>query len=570
MPNLQSVRLQRFKRINDAAFDLRRVNVLVGGNNAGKSSIIQGLHFGIGLLQSIALADKSLGTASADTLSTSLNPNQLIYSPSEEVYALGPGARLTESLDQAVSLELTLDTGEQCSVGIRKGRNRNILVTVKNPQVADRLASLDTPFSIFSPGLAGIAKRENFVSDGVLYRALARGDANLVLRNILLRLWDKPQWGTFMSDLHDIFPSVDLTVRFEDKTDEFIEILIKVGSVTVPLEIAGTGILQTIQILSYIHRFSPSIIVLDEPDSHLHPNNQRLLCALLKRVSDERSTQILLTTHSRHVIDAIGASSGFLWVRNGTVDVSGPDDEIGILLDIGALDIKERATQPNTDLIVLTEDEITHPLQTVLVASGFDQSRMAVLSYFGVTGLKQLRPLVSLIRSSNAKAKIVIHRDRDFMTDQEVEEWSRDIRALHVEPFVTAGREVESYFLNPEHLAALNPSAKLSDLKGLIESVVGASTETIIADFVNGRVDMARKNGKAGNINHGTLSVEAARAVNGNAIRYAGKQVLRSLRAEYQKTYRTTLATVSPTEHIRDPTLFAVAKKTAKPKSSST
>ncbi|MDA8349699.1 MAG: AAA family ATPase, partial [Pseudomonadota bacterium] len=93
MSSLQNVRLQRFKRIRDAAFDLRRVNVLVGGNNAGKSSIIQGLHFGIGLLQSIALADKSLNATSADTLSTSLNPNQLIYSPSEDVYALGPDGR---------------------------------------------------------------------------------------------------------------------------------------------------------------------------------------------------------------------------------------------------------------------------------------------------------------------------------------------------------------------------------------------------------------------------------------------------------------------------------------------
>lgn len=110
------MRLQRFKRILDAHFDLRTVNVLVGGNNAGKSSIIQGLHFGIGLFQSIALADKSLNATSSAPLSTSLNPNQLVYSPSDDLYALGPGGRLPEALEQAVSLELTLDTGETCSV----------------------------------------------------------------------------------------------------------------------------------------------------------------------------------------------------------------------------------------------------------------------------------------------------------------------------------------------------------------------------------------------------------------------------------------------------------------------
>ena len=38
---LQSMRIRRFKRINDAAIDLAAVNVFVGGNNAGKSSLIR-------------------------------------------------------------------------------------------------------------------------------------------------------------------------------------------------------------------------------------------------------------------------------------------------------------------------------------------------------------------------------------------------------------------------------------------------------------------------------------------------------------------------------------------------
>src|ERR1035438_4570803 len=95
-------------------------------------------------------------------------------------------------------------------IGIRNGRNRNILVTIENAPVAQNLSSLEKPFSIFSPGLAGIAKRESYVSDGVLFRALARGDANLVLRNILLRLWDTADWQPFLSDLREIFPNLDI------------------------------------------------------------------------------------------------------------------------------------------------------------------------------------------------------------------------------------------------------------------------------------------------------------------------------------------------------------------------
>jgi hypothetical protein len=103
----------------------------------------------------------------------------------ESALKLMPGGCATE---QAMTFIFYLVSGETFSIQVRKGRNRNILVSIENVPVAQRLSSLKEPFSIFSPGLAGIAKREEYVSDGVLLRTLARGDANLVLRNILLRL----------------------------------------------------------------------------------------------------------------------------------------------------------------------------------------------------------------------------------------------------------------------------------------------------------------------------------------------------------------------------------------------
>jgi len=442
--SLKSVHIKRFKRIDDATFDLQAINVLVGANNSGKSTIIQGLHFGIGLIQTIALAEKL--ASSKNTLRTSLNPAQLLYSPAEDVSALGSGGRLFESKQQEpMTIAFYLVSGEVCSIQIRKGRNRNILVAIDNVSVAQRLSSLERPFSIFSPGLAGIAKREEYVSDGVLLRALARGDANLVLRNILLRLWETDgSWQSFMIDLLEIFPTVDLNVTFKRSTDEVIDVSVKLGTGHIPLEIAGTGLLQAIQILAYIHRFAPRVIVLDEPDSHLHPNNQRLLCSLLRRVAEERGTQVILTTHSRHVVDAIERSCGLLWIRNGEVDKAGQEDEIGILLEIGALDVKERLNQEGTEAIVLTEDELTQPIEVVLSSSGFNISKTLILSYHGVTVQKNLRPLVDIIKAGNSRATIVVHRDKDFLSTDEVKDWEASMRAIGVQPFVTQTRDLEA------------------------------------------------------------------------------------------------------------------------------
>jgi predicted ATPase len=561
---LQKVLIKKFKRISEADFELETLNILVGGNNSGKSSIIQSVHFAVGLLQTIALSEKM--ASSSGSLSTSLNPAHLIYSPSEEVSSLGYGGKLFEDEDQAISLEFTLSSGEACSVKVRKGRNRNILVAIQNVAVAKRLSSLERPFSIFSPGLAGIAKREQYVSDGVLLRTLARGDANLVLRNILLRLWGTELWQGFMTDLHDVFPSVQLSVAFKSTTDETIDVSLDVESGSIPLEIAGTGLLQAIQILAYIHRFSPTLVVLDEPDSHLHPNNQRLLCALLRKVAEERGIQIIITTHSRHVVDALVASAGFFWVRNGTVDRASRDDEIGVLLDIGALDVKERVGQPNASTIVLTEDEITQPIEIILKSSGFDLERTVVLPYYGVTLIKHLRPLVNIIRGVNPNAQIIVHRDRDFLSETEAEEWRKSIRALRVEPFLTLARDIESYFIDPGHLSKLNSALSSEEFGDLIRDVGLKIQTATVGDYVNGRIEILRREGLGAKVNPGAIAIDAQERVSKDIGTYLGKVALRALRAEFQTLKGMNLVVFGANKELSDATLSSLAAKAAKAK----
>ena len=82
---------------------------------------------------------------------------------------------------------------------------------------AKKLASLKEPFTIYSPGLAGISRAESFVSNGVLLRTIARGDANIVLRNILYRLSDERDlWADFHDDLCKIFGNLEIKVQYNE------------------------------------------------------------------------------------------------------------------------------------------------------------------------------------------------------------------------------------------------------------------------------------------------------------------------------------------------------------------
>jgi len=211
MSSITAFHVKRFKGINDAPFDVGSINAFIGANNSGKSSLAQLLHFGVSILQAIELANR---WGNANTVALSLSPSQLLYSPCVDLYALGSGGRLLEDRENAIQLALTLGNGERIVIEIRRGRNGNIHVHVENVQAAKALASLKYPFTIYSPGLAGISRNETYISDGVLLRTIARGDANLVLRNILIRLsHKKDQWEEFIEDLKKIFDEIVLTVE---------------------------------------------------------------------------------------------------------------------------------------------------------------------------------------------------------------------------------------------------------------------------------------------------------------------------------------------------------------------
>ena len=556
--SLQSVSAKRFKSIEDAPFDVSEINVFIGANNAGKSTLAQMIHFGIGLFQSIELADR---WGNDTSVTVSLSPTQLLYSPCIDLYALAFGGQLKESEESAIEFSFVLKNGEKIDISIRKGRNGNILVAVKNVSAARQLADIEKPFTIYSPGLAGIARQENFISNGVLLRTIARGDANLVFRNILFRLSSLEAWSEFLDDLRKIFPDIEIEVQYRTETDEFIAVTVNSGSATVPIELAGTGVLQAVQILSYVHYFHPSIIILDEPDSHLHPNNQRLLCKLLQLVAEERDTQVFLTTHSRHVVDTLSGQAAFLWVRSGTVEKIEKAHDLAVLLDIGALDVKEMVTQSAAKCIVLTEDAIKRGLEVLLESSSFPMDKSLVLAYYGCTSPHNLRPLLELIWASNSTAKIIVHRDRDYLTDEEAQEWETEIRNMKAEPFLTQGVDVESHFLLAQHLSQAN-NLSVEDFEQLLNESTQSMRDISIEKYVNGRTDIERKKGNFGKLNVGKLATDAPKIFDTDPIRYRySKGVLKELRSKFQEKYGRNLQIIEPSESLHIESLSSIAKK---------
>lgn len=76
--------LEKFKKVDKADITLLGLNVLVGGNNAGKSSVLQGIHFSV----IAAIASRQAGR---DTFTQ----DSLLYCPARDFESLRHGVGYT-------------------------------------------------------------------------------------------------------------------------------------------------------------------------------------------------------------------------------------------------------------------------------------------------------------------------------------------------------------------------------------------------------------------------------------------------------------------------------------------
>jgi hypothetical protein len=80
------------------------------------------------------------------------------------------------------------------------------------------------------------------------------------------------------------------------------ELLIRHGKESVNLRDVGVGVSQVIPVIVAALFAKPGhIVIIEEPESHLHPRAQAMLAELLTRISAERGVQFIVETHSEHL-----------------------------------------------------------------------------------------------------------------------------------------------------------------------------------------------------------------------------------------------------------------------------
>lgn len=451
---LDSITVSRFKAVKQATIPLDRVTILVGPNGCGKSSILQAIHW----------AARSASYISLKNQTEMISFERLDYVPSSEpLTTLHKGELSSHKRDDPIEVIFSHrsenEEASQVKVKINAARNRGGISThIEGGSAVTPYKQRYQFITAYIPGLAGLSEKESILAQPALRRQAASGDAGGVLRNIILSLCTRrlnentnEEADARLKSLNElvgrIHKGVSVKVSFNNQEDYHIsagiytENLVSARS----LETAATGLLQVIQIFAYLILFEPKVMLIDEPDAHLHPDKQEILIDTLEWAAQQYDTQIILTTHSPHIVRAASPSAKIVWMQDGMVKTQ-DESSIRRRLGWGGLD---------KPILFFIEDEDDAPIRAILRQWPQLLRQMSICRCFGVDNLPKDKFLKGLLVDGELKNKVIIHRDRDFMMDEEVAKWVEKYKTNDVISWVTEGADVEAYFCQADYLSSL-------------------------------------------------------------------------------------------------------------------
>lgn len=257
---------------------------------------------------------------------------------------------------------------------------------------------------------------------------------------------------------------------------------------------------------------------------------------------------------------------------------------IPMLMTLGALSAGADAFDPARPVILMTEDKLTRPVATLAKANGAPEN-LAVLSYNGCGNLPAARLLANMITDMRPDARIVLHRDRDFRTEEEMlfelstAEAERQRNGVtRVSEVFTPLNDVEHSFAQPNHLKAvfqeLAPElidAAISDVSALRRDDLVNAARVAREQIRSTLYEVPRKRGKpewvASGMPDNTPPINGFLPANGlipvSFIHAHGKMLMDGLRPKIHHhvggaSQTSDLRIYTSTEHLRTPAWTAV------------
>lgn len=464
---ISTLKVQNFKSFKDVVIHFNKdINVFTGVNNSGKTTCLEAIALWnecfSKLLRQAGRANPKLGLDKEDFM---FGTSQPLYVPFNDINSVrSPDFNdifhnlnrknttiLLEAIIKKDQTEVKIGFAIRAADG---GQNYQISLVDRDGfdyKTFNKLFKrLPESISVmYASPIAAVRGVENFVTIPVIKNLLNARESVTVLRNRIYQLKKQAHlFLDFQQDLSYILTNnlepVDVQIIGDEASDINVYVNIKIGAKDTPKNVSllGSGTLQIIEVLLALYESKKelNLILLDEPDSHIHRSIQQRLIVIMQRFVE--NTQVFVTTHNEGLIRAFEPKFVFHFEQNTSKEyynivhnsiqkvkkglqpsrtnhiIASLSDGNNSLDFINALECDK--------LILVEGDDDARNLSILLQQRTNDKNKYMFWSFEGIAGIfnniKYYKEIFSLIKNQRSLwDKAVLIFDKDELTDSQRE-----------------------------------------------------------------------------------------------------------------------------------------------------
>ena len=353
---IKKITIKNFKKFESAPYEMNpsAVSLIVGPNNGGKTTALQAISLWSFLIQKW---NESKGKATKSTAKKRsgafVTRNEIYAVPVQEMKLLWFNAITQKANQQKVNIQIIAEglgkDGKEWEYGVELSYGNPELAYCKPLDIEKDIP--EDVYNVFHlPPLSGVQTQEKKIELGAQRHIIGEGRPGEILRNLLLQVQAKGRWEDLCRQIKEMFRVNLEPITFNPTTDNYILVYyrpetwarIRGKKRKVLLEIAngGSGFLQFLLLSAFLYVHENSILLIDEPDSHMHVRLQQGMYDWLQKMASENRVQLLISTHSEVIINSTDTDYICTFFGNVPKSVSGNRQHIiDALKRISAIDI---------------------------------------------------------------------------------------------------------------------------------------------------------------------------------------------------------------------------------------
>lgn len=468
---LLKVEINNFKKIGRAEIDFKEnIQIIVGPNNIGKSSLIQGILMAYYSLKALhengrILFENDVLTINDKSKGIRLDKFSFLLDDPSNLFNVSVGA-VSQHLEMFV---LHFENDEFIAISAAYvGGSFSVKVTnVSNNITKQELIEFLNKPIVLIPSFFTVTIDEERKSPARYASLLKNGNYNQLFRNILLDLKDSDEekFQELVDVVEEVLDIKGLSVAFDEETDEFINAnySIKVerkNTKKMDVSSLGMGTLQFIQVFAQILLGKTSLILLDEPDAHLHSNLQKKIVEKLDYLSTKYDNKFVIATHSKDIINNVNLNQVLSLADNGEISNINDSESIMQLLNVLGATTEELLGVKLGKRIVLVEgeDDEEYLLELCDLLGLNSNEKFSKVKFVHLGGRDSVlsNHLMTFLDGNNTllnefKALAIIDRDYRILENHISE--SEKLVNKGFDVIAWSKKELENYFIEPNLIA---------------------------------------------------------------------------------------------------------------------